>query len=874
MSYNNEFMNIRGRNNYISVQQRIKNIESKSNIKNTKEKKIDTTRKLYLINKDRKLISWIHDIPPFPGNLEEFKNNKIVNMVIEIPKGTNKKMEMSVSELYNPIIQDEKKGKLRLVPNPTHENTEELFYNESILEEDKKFEIKTYKDIYGEPYTGYNLFSYGAIPGTFEDKKNVNQIEFIDGQGIPTLNKYKEGEGLFPLRGDGDPLDICLLSDYQKRKVGDIVKVKVIGVFPMIDDGEIDWKIIAIPENSKEPDEKMIYKAKLWFKYYKDKSTTKKGIVNIGDGVLLKNSDLVDKVIEHCINDYKNIMNSCPDTNEYNKFVKIDTIKNLDLDNEPIVANFNLFNTKTYRDAFPNSIECKIFADHSYHKFNIIVGKKELSVITANGGSIFHPIKGINSNLKSLTNKIYDLNENLDLLRCILDLVKNSLEIRETDMNADIINLRKKNLEMYKDSIKNIIDIINQRFNNKSERNPISMREDDIKNIAKNLTQNAGSTPEFKFKEGEQFNSSLNNFIKLINKFRTEGEFIESKPEYESKIKDIDDIELKRKIKEILEKNLNADEKQYAVYRDLAGLFKAQTTGGFKIEKENPYNNKNDYLSFVRDLAYNCDILILTEGIPNLNEFEEFENSKIFQEELQIKYNPHLNKENNIEETTNIIFKNTDLNVDFFKDTPIPGEKMNNSSLVKIDDTFILNIHGPSSGELTPRKLFHNTVKKLEDQLGTNINYICGDANMDHYYQDKLRPNIKKDFERYFGPYIKLQVSDFKIRKQRWFGMPYINNQFWKGADPEAYDVQFALSIGEPPKLNLQDTYSESNINLGDTFLFRGNGGYRRTKRKYKKVRKKIHSRRRNKKIKKIKKSFLHKNKIKNRKNRKITKRR
>lgn len=38
-------------------------------------------------------------------------------MVVEIPRWTNAKMEISKTESFNPILQDTKKGKLRFVRN-------------------------------------------------------------------------------------------------------------------------------------------------------------------------------------------------------------------------------------------------------------------------------------------------------------------------------------------------------------------------------------------------------------------------------------------------------------------------------------------------------------------------------------------------------------------------------------------------------------------------------------------------------------------------------------------------------------------------------------------------------------------------------------
>lgn len=54
----------------------------------------------------------MHDIPLYVD-----KNNKIMNMVVEIPRWTNAKMEIATKETLNPIKQDIKKGKLRFVAN-------------------------------------------------------------------------------------------------------------------------------------------------------------------------------------------------------------------------------------------------------------------------------------------------------------------------------------------------------------------------------------------------------------------------------------------------------------------------------------------------------------------------------------------------------------------------------------------------------------------------------------------------------------------------------------------------------------------------------------------------------------------------------------
>lgn len=58
------------------------------------------------------VVSPFHDIPLFAD-----QNNGILNMIVEVPRWTNAKMEISKEESFNPIKQDVKRGKLRFVRN-------------------------------------------------------------------------------------------------------------------------------------------------------------------------------------------------------------------------------------------------------------------------------------------------------------------------------------------------------------------------------------------------------------------------------------------------------------------------------------------------------------------------------------------------------------------------------------------------------------------------------------------------------------------------------------------------------------------------------------------------------------------------------------
>ena len=86
------------------------------------------------------------------------------------------------------------------------------------------------------------------------------------------------------LGGDGDPLDVILLGDPIAKAT--VSKARVIGMMRMIDLGERDDKIIALPMNKKfskinnlsdleNENPKILSEIKDWFENYKGKHTVK-----------------------------------------------------------------------------------------------------------------------------------------------------------------------------------------------------------------------------------------------------------------------------------------------------------------------------------------------------------------------------------------------------------------------------------------------------------------------------------------------------------------------------------------------------------------------------------------------------------------------
>ncbi|MEE6488339.1 hypothetical protein FKM82_015204 [Ascaphus truei] len=150
--------------------------------------------RLFFKNSKGHYISPFHDIPLYA---DEAKN--IFNMVVEVPRWTNAKMEIATKDPLNPIKQDVKKGKLRYVAN--------VF-----------------------PHKGY-IWNYGALPQTWENPTHIDK---------------NTGFG-----GDNDPIDVCDIGSKVCER-GEVIKVKILGTLALIDEGETDWKVLVI--NIEDPD--------------------------------------------------------------------------------------------------------------------------------------------------------------------------------------------------------------------------------------------------------------------------------------------------------------------------------------------------------------------------------------------------------------------------------------------------------------------------------------------------------------------------------------------------------------------------------------------------------------------------------------------
>lgn len=155
----------------------------------------------------REVISPWHDInilseesrqkikSPTIENMLKNSNDLTFNFVVEIPYGTSAKCEVSKELPHNPIIQDVKKAK---------DNTK---YNRFI-----KLAYRT---------------TYGMIPQTWEH----NKVELLPG-----------------MIGDDDPLDALEITN-SPVYAGDVISVDIVGAFCLIDQDEVDWKILTVSKD-------------------------------------------------------------------------------------------------------------------------------------------------------------------------------------------------------------------------------------------------------------------------------------------------------------------------------------------------------------------------------------------------------------------------------------------------------------------------------------------------------------------------------------------------------------------------------------------------------------------------------------------------
>ena len=124
---------------------------------------------VYLQEEEGKIVSPWHDVPLYKDN-----TSQTYNMIVEIPRFSQAKFEISRPRKLNPIVQDREEGRSRYLPN--------VF-----------------------PWHGH-LCNYGALPQTWENPFHTD----------PWTG----------LLGDRDPLDVCEIGS-NTFSTGSVVSIKV-----------------------------------------------------------------------------------------------------------------------------------------------------------------------------------------------------------------------------------------------------------------------------------------------------------------------------------------------------------------------------------------------------------------------------------------------------------------------------------------------------------------------------------------------------------------------------------------------------------------------------------------------------------------------
>ncbi len=209
----------------------------------------DTDEEKIYLHSDKQPLSYWHDVP-----LTADKN--IFNFIIEIPNQSRIIREMNKIEQFNPLLR-----KINKV-NTTLGN------------------VVNTRDYSKDPE-----MNYGFLPRTFSSK---DKIYFNN------------------LRGDNDPLDVIDISGPFDAEPGDIRSGNVLGSFCLIDQGEMDWKIIISNTNKSisVKDQEKINSVMEWFKMFKTFYGKKPNVIL--DNNKLFNKEETLKIISECNEDYMN----------------------------------------------------------------------------------------------------------------------------------------------------------------------------------------------------------------------------------------------------------------------------------------------------------------------------------------------------------------------------------------------------------------------------------------------------------------------------------------------------------------------------------------------------------------------------------------
>jgi len=122
---------------------------------------------------------------------------------------------------------------------------------------------------------------------------------------------YPQNYGFFPRtwnKFDNDPMDVIIISS-EKFFPGVVVPVRIIGIIEMDDTGELDHKILAVPEGHSDYehckdiddlDSEIVENLEWFLTHYKDREPGKKVVINA-----IKGSADAIKFLNECSKEFK-----------------------------------------------------------------------------------------------------------------------------------------------------------------------------------------------------------------------------------------------------------------------------------------------------------------------------------------------------------------------------------------------------------------------------------------------------------------------------------------------------------------------------------------------------------------------------------------
>jgi inorganic pyrophosphatase len=179
------------------------------------------------IEKDGKLVSPWHDIPLYAN-----EQQTVLNMVVEVPRWTNAKMEVRTLQLAakDRFIDRRYRSPRRSSSTPSCRTPRRASSASSATASPTR-----------------------ATSGTTVPSLRCDDTSPIsDGTQVLMLLQTWEDPNVVhqetKAKGDNDPLDVCEIGELV-AKPGEVIQVKVLGVMALLDEGETDWKIMVINVN-------------------------------------------------------------------------------------------------------------------------------------------------------------------------------------------------------------------------------------------------------------------------------------------------------------------------------------------------------------------------------------------------------------------------------------------------------------------------------------------------------------------------------------------------------------------------------------------------------------------------------------------------